>query len=293
MTHACPDCGAPVSERAAVCPQCGFPIRRDALSARPGAPASGNRTLLIVALAVGGLFIVMMGGIFAAIVIPQFAKASRRMKEIEAESLLQRVYSLEQAYRQENGRFTAKLSDLPMARFATATARDYDVRVSAAGEDELCLEAVPKPAAGSDAKPKSMDQSGRLYQQAGCIGEPQVTGVLDTRREAQARTLVENGWHAVNAYRRAHGGQPPATLTELGPKFEAQASRADYRVEYFRTQRGGSCVAARPLSTIEGPERSVDQDGNLYRGSACAGSVIEHFYGGAADTVAADSANPR
>lgn len=293
MTHACPDCGAPVSERAAVCPQCGFPIRRDALSARPGAPASGNRTLLIVALAAGGLFVVVVGGIFAAIAIPQFAKATKRMKEIEAESLLQRVYSLEQTYRQEHGRYTATLSDLPMARFATATARYYDVRVSAAGEDELCLEAVPKPAAGSGVRPMSMDGNGRLYPQAGCIGEPQITGVLDTRREEQARTLVEDGWREVNAYRRAHGGRLPATLADLGPKLEAQASRRDYRVGYFRRANGGACVTARPLSTVEGPERSVDQDGNLYRGSACAGSVIEHFDAETADTTAADTAKPK
>ena len=283
MTHACPDCGAPVSERAAVCPQCGFPIRRNAIPrGGPGASAAGgggNKTaVLVLALVAGGFFVVVLLGVVAALAIPQLSKAARRAKELEGEALLKQAYTLEQTYRGEHETFTRSLSDLGWAVPRTVY---YDVEVSAASDRDLCLEAVPKPSAGRDVPALSMDAEGRIYHDAGCTGTPVPTSAYDdpsSDRGEQARDLLEQGYRRMAEYRAAHNGELPATLADLGTELETDAAAADYRLEYFRNAEGRTCLSARPLSTVEGPERSVDDGGALYIGSACVGKAVEHFH---------------
>jgi len=285
MTHACPDCGAPVSERAAVCPQCGFPIRRNAISqyGGPGAPPSGgggsNTAVIVIALVGGGFLMLMLIGFVAALAIPRFSMASRRAKELEGEGLLKQAYTLEQAYRANHDAYAGSLSDLESVGWETPAARYYDVEVSAAGDRDLCLEAVPKPAAVREVSALSMDAEGRLYRDAGCTGTtdtPLTYGVAPSGQ--QARDLLEQGYQRMAEWRMAHDGQLPATLGDLGTRLEADASAADYRLEYFRNAEGRTCLSARPLSTVEGPERSVDADGALYIGSACMGKPVELFH---------------
>ncbi|HEX8245698.1 MAG TPA: hypothetical protein VF541_19455 [Longimicrobium sp.] len=282
MPYACPDCGAPVSERAAVCPQCGFPIRRDGVpgpGGRPGAPPSSNRaTVLIVVLVAGGLLMVMVIGVLAALAIPRFSQASRSAKELEGAALLKQAYTLEQTYRAEKGMYASRLDDLREVGWEPPPATYYyDVQVSTANDQDLCLEAVPRPSAAGQVRALSMDAGGHLYHDAGCAGAPAVDIGVDSRRGEQAEDLVRRGWRRVGAFRQAHGGRLPAGLTELGPELEAEAARRDYRIGYFRIPGGGYCLTARPLSTVEGPERSVNEDGELYTGSACRGTLIERL----------------
>ncbi|HEX6749705.1 MAG TPA: zinc ribbon domain-containing protein [Longimicrobium sp.] len=287
MTHTCPDCGAPVSERAAVCPQCGFPIRRNAIpqGGGPGAPAAGgggNRTaVLVLALVAGGFFVVVVLGVVAALAIPQFSKAVNRAKELEGEALLKQAYTLQQEYRSEHDVYARSLSELEPLGWQAQRTVYYDVEVSAASDRDLCLEAVPKRSAGRDVPPLSMDAEGRIYHDAGCTGAPAPGLTYDdpsTDRGEQARGLLEQGYRGMAGYRAAHGGELPATLGDLGTGLAADAAAADYRLEYFRNAEGRTCLAARPLSTVEGPERSVDDGGALYIGSACMGKAVELFH---------------
>ena len=283
MPYACPDCGAPVGEGAAVCPQCGFPIRRDAIPAhgggpgRPGAPhSSGNPAkVLLIALVVGGFLMVMFIAMLAAIAIPRFSQVATRAKEMEGESLLQRVHGLEQIYRAENGRYTSDLSELRMVGMATSTARFYDVRVSAADDRELCLEAVPRPTAGR-VRALSMDAEGRLYRDAGCPDEPDDSPPAPDPADEKARELLKQAYHEIAAYRGAHGGEVPVTLQELGPELEAASTRANYRFTYLPSYGGWMCLTAQPRSTGEGPELSVDHNGDVYSGLSCTGGVIDN-----------------
>jgi Tfp pilus assembly protein PilE len=290
MPHACPDCGAPVSERAAVCPQCGFPIRRDGVpfdgpGGRPGSSSGKQARVLIIALVAGGLFMVMVVGVLAALAIPRLKQLATRATEMQGELLLRQAYALQQTYWDEKGTYASTVDDLREVGWKTPPATySYDVQVSTASARSLCLEAVPRLAAAGRVRALSMDAAGTLYRDAGCTGQHAVDGALDTRRSDQAEELVRQGWLLVDAYRRAHGGRPPATLAELGPKLEAEAARWDYRMGY-RAGRGGYCLTARPLRTVEGPERSVDENGEMYMGSACQGTPIDRFDAEPGDTA--------
>ncbi|HEX8904670.1 MAG TPA: zinc-ribbon domain-containing protein, partial [Longimicrobiaceae bacterium] len=229
MPYACPDCGAPVSERAAVCPQCGFPIRRDAMSVRPGpgAPPPGGRNtrVLIIALVAGGLLMLAIVGVLAAIAIPRLAQVAKRAKEMEGESTLRQIYLREQSYREEHGVYTSRLADLD---WEVPRALYYDFEVSAAGDRDLCLEAVPKPAAG--VRPLSMDAEGRLHRAPGCSGDAEDYRTGETSSapglggSAGARELLRQVYAGVVAYRAEHGRDPADLGDVLGHVRDTRAA---------------------------------------------------------------------
>ena len=290
MPYACPDCGAPVSERAAVCPQCGFPIRRDAIPARlggaPGAPSSGNRAaVLVVALVVGGFFVMMVIGVLAALAIPRFTQAARRAKEMEGEMLLKRAYLLEESYREENGRYTAIVANLRTTGDLDAPARFYDLQVSAADDRALCLEAVPRPAAVGQVRALSMDADGRLYHDAGCTGDSELSGTHETSTapgpggEPGARAMLREVYDGVAAYRAEHGQDPASYADALDHVHDSRAA-----AEYALGSTGSGsrlCIIATPrddgspLKTF-----SVDLEGRLFEGDTCSGTLVEQFSSG-------------
>src|SRR5262249_32836303 len=181
----------------------------------------------------------------------------------------------------DHGAFTRDLAELqPLGWVKPSYARYYDVGVSAASDRDLCLEAMPKPDAIGQVSALSMDGEGRLYRDARCTGAPEAEPPVDPATSARGREagdLLDEGYRAIDTYRRAHDGQLPAGLQEVGPKLEAQGARVDYRLGYVATPGGGMCLSARPLSTVEGPERSVDENGDLYIGSACHGTRLERL----------------
>jgi type IV pilus assembly protein PilE len=176
MPFACPDCGAPVSEGAAVCPACGFPIRRDAAPAASAAPGPGarrprNMGLIIAAIVAAGFCMLVVVGIVAAIAIPRFSGFMKRAYAQDAELRLRSLYQAERAYADSAGTYTSDLSKVSAFAWKHEP-RNYDFSVSAAGERQLCLDAVPRRMA-RQAPPLSMDQDGRLHGGTGCTGPVQ------------------------------------------------------------------------------------------------------------------------
>lgn len=99
----CPQCGREVSPAATRCAGCGAPI--DA-APRPG--AKGNRTVLWVVAAVGcGFLTIVLGGIVAAIVIPNFLDALHKAKQKRTVADLLEVGTALESYRADQGRLPA------------------------------------------------------------------------------------------------------------------------------------------------------------------------------------------
>ncbi|HEX8245697.1 MAG TPA: zinc-ribbon domain-containing protein [Longimicrobium sp.] len=310
MAYACPECGAPVSERAAVCPQCGFPIRRDAIPLQgpgsgPGAPppSASGATVLIIALVAGGIFMVMAIGVLAAIAIPRFSQAARRAKEIEGEHLLKQAYDLEQTYRAENGRYTSRIDDLRWD--ARPTPRYFALRVSAADRYTLCVEAVPTPAAGGQVTAMSVDEGRTFYHQPGCGGPLELSGADESspapgtgdpaaEREdgadaargvggadaaESARELLRQVYAAMLSYRARHGRAPTDVAGVLeqardfrpGTQYQLDSARRDGQVCFIAVPRaGGSSLTA----------YSLDPQGRMFEGSDCAGTLVGRFSSG-------------
>jgi len=76
----CAWCGNPVHEVSyAACPRCGNPS--NGAPPRPGGKSDSNAALIIVGVVVGGLVLVAIIGILAAIAIPNFVTALQRSKQ--------------------------------------------------------------------------------------------------------------------------------------------------------------------------------------------------------------------
>lgn len=164
----CPECGAEAADAAAVCPRCGFPLRPDALRA-PGAPPAAQKKNPLVYVAIGCalvLPVVFFGGIVAALVIPQFAQASRRAKEMEGREMLKQAYTLENQYQAGNGRYAATLAELRSEGAIQDAGKYYYLRLTRVADDALCIDAVPRP--GADVSPLSIDTGGTILHTAGC-----------------------------------------------------------------------------------------------------------------------------
>jgi Tfp pilus assembly protein PilE len=282
-----------------VCPQCGFPIRRDAIPLQapgggPGAPPPGSRLpLVILAVVAGGFFVVVMIGVLAAIAIPRFSQAARQAREREGELLLKQAYGLEQTYRAENGRYASKAGDLRWD--PPPTPLHYDLRVAAAGVRTLCLEAVPRPAAG-EMPALSMDQDGGMYHEAGCGGAVELTGTGEnsaaygqdggagpgqggTDDEEGARELMRQVYTAMLAYRARHGNAPRSVAAVLeqardfrpGTQYQLGSAMRDGHICFIALPRGGRSSAM---------SYSLDPQGRMYEGPDCAGTLVGRFSSG-------------
>jgi type II secretion system protein G len=51
------------------------------------------------------MIVVVIIGILAALAIPRFMQATTKSKQTEAKQLLKQIYTMERAYRQENGTY--------------------------------------------------------------------------------------------------------------------------------------------------------------------------------------------
>jgi Tfp pilus assembly protein PilE len=283
--HRCPDCGAPISPGAVVCPQCGFPIRPDVMpyQGRPGGGGggggTGTRTLILVAVAAVGLIMVVVIGILAAIAIPRFAQASARAREKNGEALLKWAYTAEQSYFAEHGRYTMDVSALTApGRPEPTGAAQFTLEVSAASDRELCLEAVPTPAAGREVSALSMDVDGAIYRAAGCSGEPydwaSVSPPTGAGGAEGARQMMREVYEGIVAY-HAENGAYPTELADVVTRVHDTPAAAEYTMGVIRRE-GGVCVVA--VSRGAGTDiLSVDQDGKLYDDATCTGTVLETF----------------
>lgn len=284
----CPDCGAPVSPGAVVCPQCGFPIRPDVMPLQGGRPGggggSGARTLIIVAVAVVGLLGIGFVGMLAAIAIPRFSMAAARAKEKNGEALLKWAYTAEQTYYAQNGRYTSNVAELTTeGRPQRAGGPElYTLEISAASDRELCLEAVPTPAAGRDVRALSMDVDAGIYRSAGCSGDPynwaEPVQVEGPSGQEGARQMMREVHESIVAY-HAENGQYPSTISDVVTRVHDTPASRDYTLAVIRNpESGGVCVVAAPRALVAGTEpMSVDQDGKLYDDATCTGTVLETF----------------
>lgn len=172
----CMSCGNDAGENR-FCTRCGAPagMAPARAAAYAPAPAKASNTGVILAVVVGGGFlVVMMVGVLAAIAIPKFSSVSRGAKEAEARPLLRQLHALEQSHRAQNGTFTANL-EAPeeenfLAGWSDPGARYYRVSVSTATESALCIDATATEAgAAADVSEFSMDQDGTMYEGPGCV----------------------------------------------------------------------------------------------------------------------------
>jgi type II secretory pathway pseudopilin PulG len=106
----CPRCGALVGSGSSFCPSCGQPLgggapaagRGPGLQGVPGAPPKSSKgPLIAILLAVGCFFVLAVGGIIAAIFIPNFvdalnkAKVKRTMADLRSMSVAIASYATE------------------------------------------------------------------------------------------------------------------------------------------------------------------------------------------------------
>lgn len=220
MTHACPECGTPVSERAAVCPQCGFPLRRDAFHPPPGTPpgyaahpppppprsglSPGVLIAAIVGVGVVGVFVI---GVLAAIAIPRFSQAVAQAREAQGEEMLREVWVKEREYRDQNGSYASTLHDLRSVGWTEPPdSAAYALLVISSERGNLCIEAEPRTAGGT----LSVRDEGVVLH-AGCgeqtASEAGAQPSDETIRE-EGRLLLQDSWEWLRTYHEAHGRYP-------------------------------------------------------------------------------------
>ena len=216
MTHACPECGTPVNERAAVCPQCGFPLRRDVFTAPPGTPhgyaahpppprpRSGVSPGVLIAAIIGvGVIGVFVVGVLAALAIPRFSQAAGRAREVQGESLLRYAWAKERQYLDENGSYASTLYDLQSKGWQPPDSAGYALLIISSERGNLCIEAEPRSAG----RTMSVRDDGVVLH-AGC-GEQTAasagTHPSDEAMRVESRLLLQEGWGSLAAYHEAHG----------------------------------------------------------------------------------------
>jgi len=222
----------------------------------------------ILGIAALGLVVVMAMGVVAALAIPRFTRAVERARssDLQATSMLKTAWTAEQTYRAQNGAYASTLEDLRGVGWEEPPdSSSYELAVVSASEGALCIEA------GSRGGPAtlSIQDDGRI-EHVGCSMASTSTDVAE-----DARLVLRDGWRQLNAYRESHGSLP-ADLSGIEPKIEQQQALARFRLGYQRYANGEFCLSVRPRAVV-GPERSVDQDGRFFTGSACRGSVVESF----------------
>jgi len=291
---ACPDCGAHVSDAAVVCPQCGFPLRRDVLAraaaGRGSGSSTGNTAGIIIGVVIAGVVGLVVVGILAALAIPRFAAATQRAKEKDGERLLKQVFTLENAYYANNGRYAASVDELRGVGWVSSDSAFYyepGIRLAPAGEAIVCLDARPKR--GADVQPLSMDSVGMIYHDEGCAGETlgesraapfqpvEATDLSGEGGDAGAMTLLLQLYDGVVEYRAEHGRDP----TELGQVLQhVRFSRASNENSVvFGRRRGRVCISATPAREEPGRhELSIDGGGQMYLGGTCSGARLEEVH---------------
>lgn len=97
----CAWCGSPVNEVSyAPCPRCGRPA-----NGAPGAGKKSNTAAIIIGVVVGGLFLVAIVGILAAIAIPNLLTAQGRSKQKRTMADIRSVATAAEAYATDNNKY--------------------------------------------------------------------------------------------------------------------------------------------------------------------------------------------
>jgi len=92
------------------------------------------------------MIVVVIIGILAALAIPRFSKASDRAKEKEADGLIKQVYTLQQAYKAQNGAYATTEAQLNTVGFEVpGTLQNYTLNTSY-GTTPYCLTQNPTTA---------------------------------------------------------------------------------------------------------------------------------------------------
>jgi Tfp pilus assembly protein PilE len=287
MTHACPECGTPANERAAVCPRCGFPMRREAFHAPPGTPhgyaahpappppRSGVSPGVLIAAIIGvGVIGVFVIGVLAALAIPRFSQAEGRAREIRGESLLRYAWAKERQYLDQNGSYASTLYDLQAKGWLPPDSAGYALLIVSSERGNLCIEAEP-PTAG---RTLSVGDDGVVLH-AGC-GEQTAaaasTHPSDEAMRVESRLLLQESWDSLAAYHQAHGRYPRAA-SQLEHAVTDRNALAYFWLSLHPRGDGGVCIAALPRAETTPVFLSVDEKGDLYRGPICSGEALEHF----------------
>lgn len=110
MQH-CAYCGSPVDAVSySPCPTCGNPTN-GAPRPRPGTGGS-NVALIVIGVAVGGLMLIAVLGILAAIAIPNFITAKQRAKQHRTMADIRSIAVAVEAYASDNNEFPKSLEQV-------------------------------------------------------------------------------------------------------------------------------------------------------------------------------------
>jgi type IV pilus assembly protein PilE len=284
----CPECGTEVSDAAVVCPRCGFPLRRDALNAQgPGGGGGGgggsNAVGIILLLVFGGLGMVVVVGILAALAIPRFSQATQRTKEREADLLLKQAYALEQTYLAEKGEYARTFQQLESVGWSEPAARYYFLRIVSADTAGLCIAAVPK---STDVESRSINRDGAITRGDRCEGgggegsygmspvdSAEVAARPGEAGEAGAVALLGDVYASVREYHARKGRYPTSPADLLRHVHDTKAS-AEYMVTAVEAPGTPFCVAALPRPGVAADALSADQDGGVHRSHDCSGAAF-------------------
>lgn len=97
----CAWCGSPVNEVSyAPCPRCGRPA-----NGSPGAGKKSNTAAILIGVIVGGVFLVAILGILAAIAIPNLLTAQHRSKQRRTMADMRSVATAAEAYATDNNKY--------------------------------------------------------------------------------------------------------------------------------------------------------------------------------------------
>ena len=97
----CAWCGSPVNEVSyAPCPRCHRPT-----NGSPGNARKSNTAAIIIGVVVGGLFLVAIIGILAAIAIPNLLTAQQRSKQKRTMADIRSVATAAEAYATDNNKY--------------------------------------------------------------------------------------------------------------------------------------------------------------------------------------------
>lgn len=280
----CADCGAPISPGTATCPQCGVPAIPGLMPPRGGRRGGGRLVARALLVAAAVAVVVLGAGVaamMAADAAPLFGRLAARGKETHGEELLKWAYVAQLRYYEDNGRYTSEVNELADPPPPTTAGEPfYTLEISAASKHELCVEAVPTPAAGPHARTLSLDAAGGIYGSAGCGERPYMHAPAfaeGSTGEEGARQMMREV-HGVFTKHYADHGSYPTRIAQVERGVHNTPASGKYTLALLHAGTDRVCVAAVPRATAEEMvPLSVGLDGKLYEGPTCAGKILETF----------------
>ena len=271
----CPECGSPVAPGAAVCARCGFPLRKDALSraASGGGPDVSTLFGWAVAAVGVGLLAAFALSMLSRVPLPRWAMTRQQAAEKDGEALLERAWTLQNAYFANHHRYATSFGELKTVGWTEPRAQPYWLQIARADSGKLCLEAIPR-VDGTHARFLRVGERGRVERERSCGDRAE--GV--ERTEWDALRLLADVSAGIEGWKDANGGRPPATEAELADAYDSSTD-PDFRMGLSpAAAKGAFCLFIALRTPAAAPVLfSLDGDAIVHRGDGCTGERVRRF----------------